>query len=89
MNCITNLGLAPLTAKAGMTTFFQITTYDLFGNIETHSHNTTNVRVFAQYVNHNSYLSPIGVSDLAHWDFVYGKDISGISIDNGDGTYAA
>lgn len=33
-NSMTNLGLAPITVKAGMTKFFKITTYDLYNNLE-------------------------------------------------------
>ncbi len=89
MNSVTNLGLAPLTAKAGLTTFFLVTTYDLYGNLEKVSYNTTKIDILGTYVNHNTYLSPIGVPDLSNWDYVYGKDIKGLSIDNGDGTYSS
>ena len=72
-----------------MTKFFTITTYDLFNNLEVQSYNDTDVDIYAKYVDHNSYLSPIGVPDLANWPFVYGKDISGIALDRKDGTYAS
>jgi Filamin/ABP280 repeat len=89
LNSITNLGLAPLTIRAGMTKFFTVTTYDLYGNLEVESYSDTQVAIFAAYVDHTTYASPIGVPDLANWGFVYGKDVSGIALDRSDGTYAS
>lgn len=37
----TNLGVGPLSFTAGMTKFFQIKTYDIYGNAETLSYDTT------------------------------------------------
>ena len=47
------------------------------------------VSVVADYLDHNSYLSPIGVPDLPNWDLIYGFSIQGSATDNGDGTMAA
>jgi Filamin/ABP280 repeat len=88
-NCITSLGLAPLTAKAGSTKFFTITTYDLFNNLEVQSYADTEIEILAKYVDHNAYLSPINVPDLPTWQFNYGKDITGLALDRFDGTYAS
>ena len=44
------------------------------------------VSVTATYVHHDSYPSPIGVSDLTDWQTVYGTSISGSASDNNDGT---
>lgn len=88
-NCITTLGLAPLSVRAGVTKFFTVTTYDLFNNLQVQSYADTDVAIFAAYVNHNAYASPISVPDLPNWSFIHGKDISGIALDKGDGTYAS
>lgn len=40
-NCITSLGLGPLTVRAGITKFFTLSTYDLYNNKEVVSYNTT------------------------------------------------
>lgn len=89
-NCITTLGLAPLSVKAGTTKFFTVTTYDLFNNLEVQSYDDTHVDILARYVEHTTlYSSPISVPDLPNWSFIYGKDISGIALDRFDGTYAS
>jgi hypothetical protein len=79
----------PFSVKAGSTKFFTITTYDLYGNLEVSSYNTTDVSIYAQWVQSNAYVSPLSLPDLANWDTIYGKDVSGIALDNGDGTYAS
>ncbi len=88
-NCITTLGLGPLTATAGMTRFFTITTYDVYNNKEVQSYDDTEVEILAQYVDHDDYQSPIAVPDLANWAVIHGKDVSGIALDRKDGTYAS
>lgn len=72
-----------------MTKFFTITTFDLFNNLEPVSYNKTDVVIFVKYIDHDQYLSLINVVDLAEWAFVYGQDVSGIAIDNNDGTYSS
>ena len=44
------------------------------------------VAVYAVYINHNDWPSPIGVADLTDWQTIYGTSISGTAIDNNDGT---
>lgn len=88
-NCTTSLGLGKLTVKAGETKFFQIDTVDLYGNKQVRSYDDTKITIYATYLNHDNYFSPIGVADLPNWPTIYGKDISGIALDRHDGTYAS
>ena len=44
------------------------------------------VVVKADYDNHDDWPSPIGVSDFASWQTIYGTSISGTAIDMNDGT---
>ena len=86
---ITTLGAAPITSVAGVTKFFTITTFDMYSNLQTTSYNDTNITIMATYVTNSQYASPLGLADLTGWDYIYGRDISGIVQDNFDGTYAA
>lgn len=47
------------------------------------------VRVTATWVNHDNYLSPILVPDMDNWQSVYGKVITGSTVDANDGTLTA
>lgn len=70
-----------------MTQFFTIQLIDIYGNMRTSSINGTDVYIMAEYVNHNSWGSPIGIPDISNWIEIYGQDIAGIAEDNNDGTY--
>lgn len=78
-----------MTVTAGETKFFQIDTFDLYGNRQVLSYDDTKITILATYQNHMNYPSPIGVADLPNWPTIYGKDISGIALDRRDGTYAS
>jgi hypothetical protein len=66
------LAAAPITATAGMTTFFTIQMIDIYGNTEVSSISGTSVTILASYVDHNTWVSPIGVSDITNWVQIYG-----------------
>ena len=63
----TDLGVAPITAVAGLTKFFAINTFDLFSNKEIVSYNATNITIIAKYVDNTQYVSPLGLSDITNW----------------------
>lgn len=88
-NCTTSMGWGKITVIAGETKFFQIDTFDLYGNKQVKSYDDTKITIYATYLNHDNYFSPIGVADLPNWPTIYGKDISGIALDRKDGTYAS
>ena len=87
--CITTLATMPmpLTFVAGMTKFFLINTFDVYGNRIYKSYKGTKVTIKAAYIDNLAYPSPLGLPDITNWAQIYGKDIAGISMDNGDGTY--
>lgn len=71
--------VAPINMVAGVTNFFDLTMKDVYRNlIMSHRENTT-VEITASYVNHNSWLSVIGVSDFADWPSIYGLNVSGVA----------
>ena len=70
--CTSNLGAAPLYATAGLTKFFTIITYDMYGNRITQSYGNNTVSIFATYVNNTKYTSPLGIPDLSNWAQIYG-----------------
>jgi hypothetical protein len=88
-NCLSNLGVAPISGVAGMTKFFTINTFDMFGNQQRSSYTYTNITIEATYEDNTQYTSPLGIADVANWAEIYGRDIAGISQDNKDGSYAA
>ncbi len=49
----------------------------------------TYVDIVAKYQNNNSWGSPIAIPDATDWQSIYGTDIAGLAIDNGDGTLTA
>jgi hypothetical protein len=54
---------------AGMTKFFTISMIDIYGNTLTSSVSSldTDVYILAEYVDHLSWTSPIGVADITNW----------------------
>lgn len=89
LQCTTDLGSPPLTSLAGITLEFSINLIDIYGNAELSSQDGIVASILAEYVDHASWPSPIGVSDLTNWDQIFGQDIAGISVDAEDGTLAA
>lgn len=74
--------------RAGITYFFTITFLDIYGNthFQTMTDDGLDVAIMADYVDHDAWPSPIAIADAADWQAVYGSNISGIAIDNSDGT---
>lgn len=72
-----------------MTKFFNIDMIDIYGNPLTSSATTTDteVLILAEYDNHAAWGSPIGVSDLTNWDYIYGRDIAGLAVDSNNGKF--
>lgn len=64
---VTNLGAAPITSVAGMTKFFKISTFDIYGNKEISSQTDTVITIIATYVDHLAYPSPLGLPDFTNW----------------------
>jgi hypothetical protein len=60
---------------------------DIYKNVIHDSRALTKVTITAIYENHNDWTSPIttpppGVTDLANWEEIYGRDISGLAVFN-------
>lgn len=81
----------PEITVAGETLILTIQAKDLYGNLMSNSNDQDALTVSAVYVNHSSYPSPIGVSDLDNWEEIWGKNITGEVVENSDspGQYMA
>eukprot|EP01022_Parablepharisma_sp_SALTPOND_P020162 TRINITY_DN3593_c0_g1_i1.p2 TRINITY_DN3593_c0_g1~~TRINITY_DN3593_c0_g1_i1.p2 ORF type:complete len:1692 (-),score=110.26 TRINITY_DN3593_c0_g1_i1:19422-24497(-) len=83
--CVVDLPALP-SMTAGATMFFDITAKDIYGNTIT-SGGLTDIAILADYLNSDSFASPIGAPDLPDWAAIYGTDISGAYKDLGNGKY--
>jgi hypothetical protein len=81
--CSHSITSTPVALTAGVTYFFTLTTRDIHSNLIKIEMADTVIEVLAAYVDHNAWLSPLaGVSDLADWDRIYGRDIAGLAVFN-------
>ena len=81
--CSHSLTTTPVQLTTGITHFFTITIRDMYKNVVRTSREATTVAIVATYKDHNAWLSPIaGVADLADWQEIYGRDISGLAVFN-------
>jgi hypothetical protein len=87
--CFTTIAGTPINNIAGITYFFTVQLVDVYGNHLTSFAQGTRVDVVARYQNHDSWLSPIAIPDASNWQAIYGRDIAGLAVDNGDGTMTA
>lgn len=73
--------------RAGITYFFTITFFDIYGNehYQTMTDDMLDVAILAEYEDHDAWPSPILIADASDWQANYGSNIAGIAIDNNNG----
>lgn len=55
--------------RAGITYFFSISLLDIYANLHTETVSETEAafEIIGSYVDHNEWLSPIGIADYSEW----------------------
>lgn len=75
--------------EAGITYFFTIQMRDIYNSKQIMKQPDTTIEILASYLDHDDWPSPISIPDLNDWQSIYGSNIQGIALDQGDGTYEA
>lgn len=92
-SCYTNVSGSPSRVAASAYTY-TISFVDLWNNLhyQTLSDEISRgmiVSVFADYINHSNYPSPIGIPDLSGWATTYGTRVTGSASDTNNGKMTA